>query len=285
MDPFYGMMSPELVDERKKREMAAALRGQATGGAALSVTDIPEVAAQGQAMQNAATTQARGIGLQQAAAMRDKRSDARALLKTMADLKASGGTGGYKISPSERKDFKKEAETWRGQSTLLDTWSPGKQIPVVGKLTGALSRMGLPLTDEAEDMNTWWAQYGEWENQARHELFGSALTATEQAAWDRTTINPKMQPSQVEKLVRAKKALIKKKAAQSAAYRLSIGHNLSEVKSNMGDTLPASAYDNLEGYMDQASQEYSDIMRDAGEEARSVDQYSDEELEAIINGR
>lgn len=45
----------------------------------------------------------------------------------------------------------------------------------------------------------WWANFKSIDNQIRNDLFGSALTATEKAAYEATTISPSTKPSEVRK--------------------------------------------------------------------------------------
>ncbi|WP_347270349.1 hypothetical protein [Rhizorhabdus histidinilytica] len=56
----------------------------------------------------------------------------------------------------------------------------------------------------------WWANFYETDNQIRNDLFGSALTATEQAAYERTTITPSMQPSEIRENLKRRNTIIRK---------------------------------------------------------------------------
>jgi hypothetical protein len=94
----------------------------------------------------------------------------------------------------------------------------------------------------------WWQDYNRYRNQVRNEMFGSALTVNEQAAFDAADITPNMAPSQVRaNLNRQKEAIasaIRKKGqaltrsgyspdAVGAAYGVDLGE--------MGVTVPKGA--------------------------------------------
>ncbi|WP_316234233.1 hypothetical protein [Bradyrhizobium sp. SZCCHNR1098] len=58
----------------------------------------------------------------------------------------------------------------------------------------AARQFNIGNTDAAD----WWQSYQGYQNKVRHELFGSALTATEAAQWERQSINPGMAPDRIK---------------------------------------------------------------------------------------
>lgn len=50
---------------------------------------------------------------------------------------------------------------------------------------------------KTENAATWWQDYDRYKNIVRNELFGSALTAAETEAFERSDINPNMDPRQI----------------------------------------------------------------------------------------
>lgn len=50
---------------------------------------------------------------------------------------------------------------------------------------------------KTENAATWWQDYDRYKNQVRNELFGSALTSAEQEAFEKSDINPNMDPRQI----------------------------------------------------------------------------------------
>ncbi len=63
-----------------------------------------------------------------------------------------------------------------------------------------------------QEQGQWWKQYADQTNIVRNELFGSALTATEKAAFDKANIDPGMSPSEIRTRLRDQQA------AAAAAY-------------------------------------------------------------------
>jgi len=57
----------------------------------------------------------------------------------------------------------------------------------------------------------WWAAHAANDNIARNALFGASLTAGEQKAWDKTSINPGMSPSMIRNRMAEREALIEAK--------------------------------------------------------------------------
>lgn len=66
-------------------------------------------------------------------------------------------------------------------------WALGDRANDIQAITG----IGAP------GMRDWWARIYSMDNIVRNQLFGSALTATEQAAWERTTVKPSMRPEAI----------------------------------------------------------------------------------------
>ncbi|MEE8386354.1 MAG: hypothetical protein V3S01_10595 [Dehalococcoidia bacterium] len=267
-------MSTDIVGADEKKRLAQHLRNKAVGGAALSVTDLDEISQQGRGMQQQAQTMARDIGLQQARAEREMTDRARL-------SRAVQQSNQYKISPTERRHLREQTEDWRKENSVLKSWSPEKQTPMVGKLGAWAVRAGVPMPEAMEEANAWWSNYAEWENKARNTLFGSALTEGEQRAWDRTAINPNMQPSAVQKNIRAKQVLIKKKAAERLLHASSIGHHPGELKANLGDVLPDEAFSNPAAYAEKVALEFDAVMSSLAEDAETM---SDEELLRGLSG-
>lgn len=65
------------------------------------------------------------------------------------------------------------------------------------------------------DQADWWSDYYRQRNVARNALFGSALTRTEAAAFEKTDINPGMDPDQIRKNLERQREL-----SRSAAYKI-----------------------------------------------------------------
>lgn len=91
-------------------------------------------------------------------------------------------------------------------------------------LTGAVSRaVGTysPIaTENSRATSAWWNDYQAQKNKTRHDLFGAALTATEKDEWEKSDVNPSMEPAQIRKNLQ-RRAELEQKAYDKleAAYK------------------------------------------------------------------
>jgi hypothetical protein len=81
-------------------------------------------------------------------------------------------------------------------------------------------RVGTP--GQAE----WWQQMEAYDNVIRNKLFGSALTATEQAAWKRTTVTPNMDPGKIKTNLRQREAILKRAMSRKERLFKEGGYNV-----------------------------------------------------------
>lgn len=290
MNPYDAMING-AEDPERRRALARMLRGQAATGGALSTSSIPEVSAQGQSMQEQSMGMAQQIGLQNAKREQLRSQELQNSRNNAARMVGKDERAGYKISPSERKEARTKTGDWRAQVSIIDEWDPNKQDPVLGEAKAWFGRKGIgPLSDRMEEVDAWWAEYSAWENQARNRLFGSALTAHEKAAWDKTSINRNMQPDLVDERIKARRAIITSKAAQSALTYLVEGHDPEAVATYFRGVLPAEALqsrETLRRFADKADDEVNKILSTAGEERNTENgtTYRRSEIEAEMRRR
>lgn len=110
------------------------------------------------------------------------------------------------------KEFSSQAGLADAMTDLVDTFKPDfAGGPVLGNVQNALGRAGVGYADQSN----WWQRYQEQSNLIRNELFGSALTATEKAAFDAANITPGMGAKQIETRLKQQA-----EAAQRAYNRL-----------------------------------------------------------------
>jgi hypothetical protein len=76
-------------------------------------------------------------------------------------------------------------------------------------------RYGLtgPETQKAAG---WWQGYDRYKNVVRNDLFGSALTATEQAAFEKADVNPNMDPKTIRDNLKRQKSILADAAKRKA---------------------------------------------------------------------
>lgn len=66
----------------------------------------------------------------------------------------------------------------------------------------------------AEGQRDWWAQFRSTDNVIRNQLFGASLTDGEKAAYNATTITPRMAPSEIRRNLRSRVQLVNKALAR-----------------------------------------------------------------------
>lgn len=74
-------------------------------------------------------------------------------------------------------------------------------------VTGGLSNVAGKLTGDETGQAQWWQDYQTRKNQVRNDLFGSALTPTEQSEWEKSDINPRMDSNEVTKNLKRRKEI------------------------------------------------------------------------------
>lgn len=114
---------------------------------------------------------------------------------------------------------------------LAGTFKPeygGKTI--LGDLSNTYKRIAGDETGQAQ----WWQDMDNLQNQTRHALFGSALTATELAAWNKTSIQPRMNAKQIqENLARRQEIEARAASKLSRAYEAG-GYNKQQIEELLG---------------------------------------------------
>tara|TARA_R110002020_G_scaffold230092_5_gene440884 strand:+ start:7083 stop:8120 length:1038 start_codon:yes stop_codon:yes gene_type:complete len=140
---------------------------------------------------------------------------------------SAASTGFNKPTAKQQKEFEATAALTDNTNELVSSYRPeyaGGTVPGGGSLSNYVSREAPILaSDEMKAKQNWWANYKKQrELTERHELFGSALTATEQEQWRQATINPNMEDSQIQTSINTMQRLqnkIAKKAAGNAAIK------------------------------------------------------------------
>lgn len=76
-----------------------------------------------------------------------------------------------------------------------------------------------------EGMRDWWADFQGMDNQVRNQLFGSALTEHEKAAYEATTISPRMSSEQIRKNFNRRRAIINGAVARQQNFLKKNGYD------------------------------------------------------------
>ena len=121
--------------------------------------------------------------------------------------------------------------TERFDSTFQDSYG-GKTI------TGELSNVKGKYFGDDTGQSQWWQDYELHQSQVRNKLFGSALTAPEIAAWEKSAINPRMEPKQIRANLARRKEL-EQRAINRLMRGAAVTYNKEQIEAFTGRTIPS----------------------------------------------
>lgn len=81
---------------------------------------------------------------------------------------------------------------------------------------------------------TWWQGYDRFKNIVRNELFGAALTPSEQAAFEKADINNTMQPDQIRKNLKTQQDIVKRALTTKAGALVNEGYRPETISKAYG---------------------------------------------------
>ncbi len=136
---------------------------------------------------------------------------------------------GPNMSVSDITKLSEEGGKNANLSGFLKSFEPrfAGATPGLGEVKNWVGRTmpeGMTSPDAREGA-AWWQAYDKYKNTVRHDLFGSALTATEQAQWDRADIKNTMQPEQIVKNLQVQHDIIQKGMTRKASALVQAGHD------------------------------------------------------------
>lgn len=124
---------------------------------------------------------------------------------------------------------------------FLDTFDPefaGRPLGL-GEARNWVGRT-LPssiVDPKAAEGATWWQGYDKFKNVVRNDLFGSALTTTEKAAFEKADINPGMNPTQVTENLKTQKDIYEKGIVRKASAMIEAGYKPEAIAKAYGVSL------------------------------------------------
>jgi hypothetical protein len=122
---------------------------------------------------------------------------------------------------------------------FTETWRPefgGYKLPAAGTAANVAGRFlpeGVVGKDVAQGA-AWWQGYDRYKNVVRNDLFGSALTRPEQAAFEQADINPGMDPKQIEKNLATQKLIVKNGLIRKANAAITAGYDPKAIAAAYG---------------------------------------------------
>lgn len=334
MDMFSALLGPVSKDDELKA-LADTLRKRKRAADFYSLSTIKPLQAMGQnaGQETVAAAERQGV-LREALARRqaeqeEKRQqrawsegqnalDREAMLEA-AGIRAQGRNQDSYTEPKtqkEREQFAnggKMAAVFNGLvSTWKDDYAVGEgDLPLSGDLTNWLGRkFEGKVPDEWTEKANWWQGYKENADLVRrHELFGSALTKTEQAQYEQAMIAPNDGPKTTKNKLAIQQRLANKVAEMEAATAFRKNYDPAQIMMYYGDAIDVEGLANriADGsYWADLAERQAETRIDGTRPfdsfpgpAKSVqptvrgiesytdeelEQLSDEELEAILNG-
>ncbi len=104
---------------------------------------------------------------------------------------------------------------------------------------------------KTENSANWWQDYDRYKNKVRNELFGSALTAGEQEAFDKADINPNMDPKLIRENLARQKHATESALAKTTRSLTASGYSPEAVEGAVGVPLDQLQSDATLGGKDQ----------------------------------
>lgn len=284
MDPLMALMG-QTPTEEQQRMMAQALRGQLTTGARLGTSTIAPVAQQGQNMQAQARDTAADIGRQKYMNESTENTRASILQRALADARQTEDSQFSKISGGRADKLYEETEkagTVMSLAQGIASAGNTSGVPFLGSLKQFMGTnlQALAPEDWERDSDVWRDWNMEYNNIIRNGIFGSALTASEAAAWKAASINPNMDPEQIRRNVEQMQNIVQYKAAKRAVSLINEGRPKQWVYDTYVDVLPESFWENPSAWRQQAQKR----IEDAGENV-DPETLSDQELLDLIESK
>jgi hypothetical protein len=126
-------------------------------------------------------------------------------------------------------------------ATFQDRFA-GYAVPGVGNAAMAAGRFVPGMVGKLPGMNEadiregaqWWQGYDRYKNQVRNDLFGSALTVNEQAAFERADIGPGMDPAQIKVNLEAQTKILKDAMKRKAGALVAGGYQAEPIAKAYG---------------------------------------------------
>ncbi len=161
-------------------------------------------------------------GMQREAAARAAGADARSAEAHAASMAKINGGGAPVMVPEAAA---KRAEGNVGNFTSLQTASNTFQDDFGGNPIGGLENTAQSFLDVGTPgQREWWSAFKATDNQIRNDLFGSALTPTEKAAYEQTTVSPGMRPEIIRQNVTRRAGIVRDALARQRKFMLANGY-------------------------------------------------------------
>lgn len=148
--------------------------------------------------------------------------------------KGTGGNGGGAPLPAwAAKPFEDQIAIYSGLAGAANTF----QDDFAGNtITGGLENTVQGMTGlGTPGQRDWWASFRQSDNVIRNQLFGATLTPSEQAAYAATSINERMESSEVRRNLQTRRDIVRKALARKTAFLRAQGYNEDAISALAGE--------------------------------------------------
>lgn len=149
---------------------------------------------------------------------------------------------GKALDNSARDDLTKIAAPALEMTELLKSFDPsfgGYTFSQLGD-SANFAKRNLPDAFGGKDEKgqaQWWQRYNDFANLKRNQLFGSALTATEKAAFEAANVNSGMKPEQIAANLQRQQEIATKALSRIANSLAASGYNKEAIEAQIGARL------------------------------------------------
>jgi hypothetical protein len=105
-------------------------------------------------------------------------------------------------------------------------------------ITGNMGNVAGRIFGDDTGQSQWWQDYDLHQSQARNKLFGSALTAPELAAWEKSAINPRMDSNQIRANLKRQNEIEVRALDKLSRGAAAGGYNRDQIEAFTGRGVP-----------------------------------------------
>lgn len=122
-----------------------------------------------------------------------------------------------------------------------------------------------PTTENAA---SWWQDYDRYKNQVRNELFGSALTAAETEAFEKSDINPNMDPGLIKQNLQRQQEAVQSALRKTARSLAASGYTKDAIEQAIG--VPLEDLDSPTPQLRKGDREQGPVRVKSAQEAQEL---------------